>query len=66
MTREDDGSLPTQHHVVKFGTYMIFTPIAIGLSYAKWHSIWWALLHGICGLAYVTYWLVTEVVNRQG
>jgi len=35
---------------VSFGT-----ALAIVLSYAKWHSILWAILHGLCSWFYVVY-----------
>lgn len=32
--------------------------IAIVISYMKWHSIGWAILHGMLGWAYVIYYLI--------
>ena len=32
--------------------------IAIVLSYTKWRSISWAILHGIIGWAYVIYYVI--------
>jgi hypothetical protein len=33
--------------------------LAMILSYAKWQSIFWAILHGLCSWVYVIYfWLV--------
>jgi hypothetical protein len=29
--------------------------LAMVLSYTKWHSIVWAIIHGICGWFYVAY-----------
>lgn len=34
--------------------------IAMILSYAKWHSIWWALLHGILSWIYVIYYAIVH------
>ena len=32
--------------------------LAITISWSKWHSILWAILHGICSWLYVLYyWL---------
>jgi hypothetical protein len=30
--------------------------LAAGLSYATWHSTWWAVVHGCCSWAYLAYW----------
>ena len=32
--------------------------LAMILSFAKWHSILWAILHGICSWFYVIYYAV--------
>jgi hypothetical protein len=32
--------------------------LAMILSYAKWHSITWAILHGICSWFYVIYFAI--------
>ncbi len=32
--------------------------LAIVISYAKWHSILWAILHGFCGWFYVIYFMI--------
>lgn len=32
--------------------------IAIVISYVKWHSIGWAIFHGILGWAYVIYYVI--------
>jgi hypothetical protein len=32
--------------------------IAVVLSYMKWHSILWAVLHGIFGWLYVIYYVI--------
>jgi hypothetical protein len=42
------------------GTYGISfgTALAIVISYTKWHSIGWAILHGIFSWAYVIYFAV--------
>lgn len=34
------------------------TVIAVVISYAKWQSIGWAILHGILGWVYVIYYLI--------
>jgi hypothetical protein len=31
---------------------------AMILSYAKWHSIWWMLLHGVFSWFYVIYFAI--------
>lgn len=36
----------------------IGTVIAIILSWTKWHSIGWAILHGILSWFYVLYYLI--------
>ena len=30
--------------------------LAIAISWSTWHSIKWAILHGICGWFYVAYY----------
>jgi hypothetical protein len=32
-------------------------PIAATLSYLKWHSLGWAVLHGLCGWYYIVYFV---------
>lgn len=32
--------------------------LAMILSYSKWHSILWAILHGICSWIYVIYYAI--------
>lgn len=32
--------------------------IAVILSYLKWHSILWAILHGILGWIYIIYYVI--------
>lgn len=32
--------------------------IAVLLSYLKWHSIGWAIIHGMFGWLYVIYYLI--------
>lgn len=32
--------------------------LAMILSYTKWHSILWALIHGVFGWAYVIYYII--------
>lgn len=34
--------------------------LAIVISYTKWHSVLWAVLHGVCGWLYVIYFLFTR------
>lgn len=34
------------------------TIIAVILSYLKWRSIFWAILHGILGWIYVVYYVI--------
>ena len=34
------------------------TAFALILSWTKWHSFWWAMLHGICGWGYVAYYFI--------
>ena len=31
---------------------------AIVLSWTKWHSFWWVLLHGLLGWLYVAYYFI--------
>ena len=38
---------------VSFGT-----ALAMVISYAKWHSIFWAIIHGILSWVYVIYYVV--------
>lgn len=39
------------------------TCIAIVLSYIKWHSILWAIVHGCLGWVYVLYYVLTEYIK---
>ena len=32
--------------------------LAMVISYAKWHSIGWAIVHGICSWVYVIYYVI--------
>jgi hypothetical protein len=36
------------------------TLIAVLVSWTTWHSVGWAILHGILGWIYVVYYLVTQ------
>lgn len=35
--------------------------LAIVISYVQWHSIAWAILHGICSWGYVLYYMIKYV-----
>jgi hypothetical protein len=37
--------------------YFPSLPIAATLSYLKWHSLWLALSHGLCGVYYIIYFV---------
>ena len=32
--------------------------VAVMLSYTKWHSITWAIVHGFCGWFYIIYFCI--------
>lgn len=32
--------------------------LAMVISYTKWHSIGWAILHGLCSWIYVIYYIL--------
>jgi hypothetical protein len=34
--------------------------LAITISWSQWHSILWAILHGICSWFYVIYFMLTR------
>jgi hypothetical protein len=34
--------------------------LAITISWSQWHSILWAILHGICSWFYVIYFVLTR------
>jgi hypothetical protein len=36
------------------------TALAITISWSQWHSILWAILHGICSWLYVIYFAATR------
>ena len=36
--------------------------IAVAISYYKWHSIIWAIIHGILGWIYVVYYVIRYVL----
>jgi hypothetical protein len=38
--------------------------LAITISWSQWHSILWAVIHGICGWFYVLYFWWDEKVVR--
>ena len=39
-------------------------PLSITISWSQWHSILWAIIHGICGCSTSLYLLVDETVVR--
>lgn len=51
--------------VNKMGKEIVYSGIGMGsalamiLSFDKWHSILWAILHGIFGWFYVIYYVLT-------
>lgn len=34
------------------------TSIAAAMSWGAWHSVWWAIFHGMCSWAYVIYYAI--------
>jgi hypothetical protein len=34
--------------------------LAITISWSHWHSVVWAILHGVCGWLYVIYYVLTR------
>ena len=34
--------------------------LALVISYVKWHSILWAIIHGVMGWIYVIYFLIRQ------
>jgi hypothetical protein len=42
-------------HGISFGS-----ALAMVLSYTKWHSILWAVIHGLCSWFYVAYFALTK------
>ena len=32
--------------------------LAMVISYAKWHSVFWAIIHGLCSWFYVIYHVI--------
>ena len=50
MAREVSSSTASG---ISFGAAM-----AITISWAKWHSFWWMLLHGLFGWTYVAYYFI--------
>lgn len=45
---------------LRFRYVWIGNALAAGTSYATWHSLWWAMLHGFLGWAYIAYWAVSR------
>ena len=43
--------------IVKY-LFNIGTPLAVVISYAKWTSIGWALVHGFFGWFYIVYYII--------
>lgn len=37
------------------------TALAVVISYTAWHSIMWAILHGVLGWFYVIYYVIKYV-----
>ena len=37
--------------------------LAVVLSFCKWHSIGWAILHGILGWFYVIYYVICFIIG---
>lgn len=35
--------------------------LAITISWTAWHSIWWAILHGLLGWIYVIYYAIQHM-----
>jgi len=46
------------HHTSSSGGFGIGTIIAVVLSWMKWHSLGWAIIHGIFGWFYVLYYWI--------
>jgi len=47
------GKSTTVSSGIGFGTCL-----AMVISYAKWNSIGWAILHGVCNWFYVLYYII--------
>lgn len=37
--------------------------LAMVISYTNWHSVFWAIVHGLLGWAYVIYYILLDGVN---
>jgi hypothetical protein len=48
---------PHNHVTVRTGTNLGMV-IAVIISWMKWHSIGWAIVHGLFGWCYVFYYLI--------
>lgn len=48
MTRNEGG-------IAGFG---FGSALAITISWSQWHSVLWAIIHGVCGWLYVAYYVI--------
>lgn len=53
-----DRTMSEQHFTFRFRYFWLGNALAIGMSFATWHSILWAIWHGVWGWTYVAYWAV--------
>lgn len=44
----------------------VFCLLSFMFSYAKWKSVWWAILHGALGIYYLAYYIFyyTTILNQ--
>jgi hypothetical protein len=48
------SNLPGRTGAVVFGN--LGTIIAVQVSWTQWHSVGWAVAHGLCGWLYPIFW----------
>ena len=41
--------------------FFIFNILAVVTSWYTWHSVPWAIIHGIFGEWYILYWIITNI-----
>ena len=55
-----DSSIMSRKDTVASSGIGFGSALAITISWSKWHSILWAILHGVCSWLYVIYYWWTQ------
>jgi len=57
--KDDDGGTSYNFRPISFDLSLIWTIMAVAISWATNKSIGWAIFHGLCGIIYIIYWAIT-------